>query len=184
MSTAMGEFTVSLSTAEDSKNAELLGRVVQIVNDAYSRGEEGMWQGEACRTNAEEMRSHLTESKIILAYTSTGLLVGSIFVNPHFDESLGELGMLCVALSHLRKGLGNVLINAAELHCLSKGCKTMRLELLTPANFVHPVKAWLDLWYSSLGYVKGMPEDFGLAFPRVQPLLACDCVFTAYLKAL
>ena len=43
---------------------------------------------------------------------------------------------------------------------------------------------WLEMWYGRLGYIKGAPEDFAAAFPRIAPLLAVPCEFTVYLKPL
>jgi len=176
---------VRVATEDDAANAGLVEKVVLIVNEAYTRGEEGMWKGTASRTNIEEMTSFLSDGRIILAYeAATGAIVGSILVTHNFGEHLGELGMLCVAQTHLRQGLGKILVKAAEDHCRLKGCTEMRLELLKPAKFVHPVKTWLHEWYTSLGYIQGNSEDFASAFPRIAPLLACDCLFTVYKKQL
>lgn len=179
----MDHVDVAPSTPIDV-NAETVSHLVRVVNEAYNRGERGMWKGESVRTNDEEMRSFLLDSKILLARCISGEIVGCVFVNTSFREGLGELGMLCVSETYLGKGLGTVLISAAEQHCRQFGCKKVQLELLTPRDYVHPVKAWLQGWYQRLGYVKGMPEDFGTAYPRMQPLLACECVFTAYVKQL
>ena len=131
-----------------------------------------------------EMTSHLQKSEILIARTSTEqLIAGSVFVNPFFEDSVGELGMLCVDEKFLRKGLGKLLVCAAEDYCKVEGnCKQMRLELLTPTAFAHPVKTWLEKWYISLGYVKGSPENFAENYPRIAPLLAMECEFTVYLK--
>ena len=131
------------------------------------------------------MAGLLSGGQIILAREIKNMLiVGSIFVKENFAPGVGELGMLAVSAAYLRRGLGKLLVGAAEEVCRSKHCSRMRLELLTPRDSVHAVKVWLDAWYSSLGYVKGLPEDFGQAFPRIQPLLACDCIFTVYMKEL
>ena len=156
------EFTVSVSSSEDAEDAGVVGTLVEIVNMAYSRGEEGMWKGNAKRTTLGEMAAHLKRGEILIARSSVEV-AGSIFVNPFFEENIGELGMLCVAEKFLRRGLGKMLVHAAEVHCKSvASCKHMRLELLTPAAYIHPVKAWLDKWYTSMGYVKGTPENFDL----------------------
>lgn len=193
------EFNIAPSTPADAEASELVAHIVQIVNAAYTRGEQGMWKGECMRTNDAEMKVLLSESKILLlrrsstvasdnaagaSFTTTSFLCGCIFVNASFGEALGELGMLCVSETCLGRGLGRLLVSSAELYCKKNGCKQMRLELLTPRAFVHPVKAWLDGWYQRLGYVKGVTEDFGAAYPRIAPLLACECNFTVYLKDL
>lgn len=179
-------FSISVSTSVDAHDEVLVRNVVDMVNAAYERGEKGMWQGDAVRTNIVEMTELLASSKMLLSreQSPSCLLVGCVYVNKSFGKHLGELGMLCIADSHLGKGLGLSLVKAAEEYCYSHGCTNMRLELLSPRSYVHEVKDWLDKWYTRLGYVKGQPEDFGAAFPRIQPLLACDCVFTPYIKQL
>ena len=92
--------------------------------------------------------------------------------------------MLSVAAEHLGRGLGRQLVGAAEARCRDSGRAVMRLELLAPRGYEHATKRWLGMWYQRMGYQKGQPDDFGAAFPRIAPLLACDCVFTVYLKAL
>ena len=82
------------------------------------------------------------------------------------------------------KGLGKLLVAQAENRAREHGCTTMRLELLTPSDWEHPVKKILDAWYARLGYVKGGPEPFEAAHPHIAPLLACTCIFTVYLKPL
>ena len=177
------EVAVRVATEDDAADAGLVEKVVLIVNEAYTRGEEGMWKGAASRTNVEEMKSFISDGRIILAYeVATRTIAGSILVTHNFGERLGELGMLCVAQTHLRQGLGKILVKAEEDHCRLKGCTEMRLELLKPAKFVHPVKTWLHKWYTRLGYIQGNSEDFASAFPRIAPLLACDCLFTVYKK--
>ena len=74
--------------------------------------------------------------------------------------------MLNVAEDHRRSGAGRALIAAAEERCRASGCQRIRLQLLTPKDFVHPVKVWLEQWYTQLGYVRqGDGEDFGKGVP-------------------
>jgi len=184
-------FTISVSSAADA-NSNAVELCVELVNAAYGRGEEGMWKSgnKAARTNHAEMAAHLAEGNILIAREREGIgseavrITGCIFVNSAFAAGTGELGMLSAASDCLGRGLGKQLVQAAEQHCRLAGCAHMRLELLTPRDFCHPTKAWLDRWYQRMGYTKGQPDDFGRAFPRIAPLLACECVFTAYLKAL
>lgn len=123
----------------------------------------------------------LSSSKILLA-RDNDIIVGCIFVDKSFGDQLGELGMLSVSKSHLGKGLGVMLINAAESFCKSNGCLQMRLEVLTPKNYVHETKDWLGKWYERLGYVKGSPEDFAIHYAHIAPFLLCECIFYVYIK--
>ena len=161
-----------------------------------------MWKGNAERTNFQEVKNLLASERLILcreqvnataesgeasaggAAANSGLLVGSVMVNPSFAKGTGELGMLAVSRLHLRLGIGRALVGAAERCCQESGCDIMRLELLEPSSYKHEFKAILDKWYASLGYARGEPEDFGKLYPSLAPLLSCPCVFSVYLKNL
>ena len=92
--------------------------------------------------------------------------------------------MLSVATSQLKKGLGGLLVKSAEIKAKNNGCVAMRLEILKPRDWEHPMKNMLDKWYTKLGYEKGKLADFSIAFPKTAKNLACPCVFTAYYKKL
>ena len=112
--------------------------------------------------------------------------MGSVFCNTVFDteKKIGELGMLAAKDEFCGKGLGNGLISQAEARAKHNGCTNMRLELLTPRDWEHPVKVILDKWYTKVGYVKGDTEDFDKSYPHISPMLACPMNFTVYLKPL
>lgn len=169
-------------------DAEEVQTIVDITNDAYRRGEMGMWLDNADRTNVKEVQDILAKGRLILCREVIGNtaypLVGSIMVNSQFDTSTGELGMLSVSADYLRLGIGGALVKAAETHCHTAGCTAMRLELLEPSAYKHEFKVMLDSWYSSLGYVRGGSEDFATLYTDLAPLLACPCSFTVYLKSL
>ena len=41
------------------------------------------------------------------------------------------------------------------------GCEKMRLEILSPVNYINEDKIRLHNWYTNrLGYVPGEPEDY------------------------
>ena len=102
------------------------------------------------------------------------------------DGPMAELGMLAVHQRYLRWGIGGNLIATAEKHALEDlDCKTMRLEILSPRDFEHPMKKMLKEWYvGKLNYVEGKQEDFGAHYPELKEKLKCDCVFTVYTKKL
>lgn len=187
--------------------SKFIQNLVTLVNDAYGRGEKDMWKDpNAKRTNFEELKKFLVEDQLILAYPEGVEVpetnpvgefdkiqveqlqkpIGSVFCNSSFDKKkhIGEFGMLCASLEYTGQGLGTQLIEQAESKAKEAGCKTMRLELLTPQTWEHPVKTILDAWYRRLGYVKGGNEDFDSLYPHIVPLLDGKMNFTVYLKQL
>ena len=72
------------------------------------------------------------------------------------DKKEAELGMVSVHENYLRKGIATHLINAAEARGRELGCTTMRLEILSPRDWEHPMKVMLKKWYTEkLKYVEG-----------------------------
>jgi hypothetical protein len=92
--------------------------------------------------------------------------------------------MLAVAGTHRGCGLGRILVEEAERRCREAGATSISLQLLTPVDYEHPNKVWLERWYVSLGYEKADSVDFASLYPRIAPLLACKCHLTTYLKQL
>ena len=192
---------MSVCTPSDAEDGALVASLVAMVNAAYLRGEGleaagGMWKGsEVTRTTDAEMRELLRQRKLIIcrrecaaaaaAGESAAPLAGSVLCDVEYDpaQRVAELGMLCVDAACLGRGVGRRLVLEAEATARRQGCVAMRLELLTPREFEHPVKTWLDAWYQREGYVKGATEDFASAYPRIAQILV-PCVFTCYRKEL
>lgn len=72
-------------------------------------------------------------------------VLGSIMCREYEEEpGMAELGMLAVSKKFLRKGIASNLISAAETHArVDLSCNTMRLEILSPRDFEHPMKMML-----------------------------------------
>ena len=85
-------------------------------------------------------------------------------------------------------GLGSFLVEAAEAYAAQKSCKFMQLEVLSPVSYKHPAKAWLDVWYQRIGYVKDPVDHFNTffrdKFPQAVPMLVCECKLHFYRKKL
>jgi len=112
------------------------------------------------------------------------VVLGSVKCERLTEEEC-ELGMLGVHQEWLRRGLGEVLIKAAEAKARRMGSSTMKLEILSPRDVEHPVKAMLKAWYTKRhGYVEAEQEDFAAGNPDLAPLLAVPCDFTVYRKPL
>ncbi|GBG29299.1 Hypothetical Protein FCC1311_055212 [Hondaea fermentalgiana] len=182
-----------VSRPQDAENEVVVDALVTIINAAYSRGEEGMWRNPATeRTNPEEVKKLLLAEELILIFSKEDdeedeTILGSVMCKAPFkkdNEELAELGMLAVAENATGLGLGSQLIEAAETHARSKGCTIMRLEILSPAEYVHPFKQRLHKWYCRLGYEPGPVEDFKESYPALADLLAVKCKFQVYHKPL
>ena len=167
--------------------------ITKLINDAYEWGESDMWHFELYkRTNMEEVSNMINEDIIIDAFIESNSIdyskpVGSVKCNTKFNEKLkeAELGMLSVSIT--KQGLGNLLISACETKATNDGCVILRLELLTPKNWIHPVKKWLEIWYTSdkLRFVKGEKEDFDSLYPQFDSKIKkCKFDFTVYRKKL
>ena len=72
----------------------------------------------------------------------------------------------------------------AEAWAREKGCHTMRLELLTPREWTHPSKTFLQRWYARIGYAPHAAEPLEIMHPELVPELATACDFTVWLKPL
>ena len=129
----------------------------------------------------------VAKDHIIVAISNDDFVepVGSVMCDKNFDKEkhLADLGMLCVKEDQTGKGIGKLLILESEKRSKEMGCTTMRLEILSPRDWKHPTKTWLDVWYTQkMGYTKGALEDFTECFPEHAARLKDPCVFTTYHK--
>ena len=154
-----------------------------IVNEAYAIGEKGMWNTNAERTTAQELRNKARNKQLIIAEYNNKL-VGSVVVNILEEKNTAEFGMLAVQFENRNKGIGYQLIQKAEEWAKTKGSKYMRLELLTPCNWKHPDKEILKDWYKKLGYLPQYKESLDKAHKNLIPHLITECDFTIYTKTL
>ena len=173
--------SISFGTVHD--DAEFLA---QLINRVYAVAEEGMWQAvdgaPMPRTTTKEVQSLLSKQHLLLARHDESL-VGCVCVKM-LSPLIAEFGLL-VAHPDLRgKGIGRALVVAAEQEARDKGADVMQLELLTPKNWEHPVKAFLHRWYTRIGYVPIRTEPFSQTYAHLAVHLATPCTFTVYHKSL
>jgi len=162
--------------------ASKIKQLTELINTVYDDAESGMWKLPGTRTHPNEVARLLRNQALILAEID-GMLVGSVNVNL-MDGGIGEFGMLVADLNHRGKGIGSALVDRAETWARSKGCHTMRLELLTPRHWAHPSKEFLKRWYSRIGYEPQATEPFEVLHPELVPQLATACDFTVWHKSL
>lgn len=157
-------------------------RVTELTNEVYAVAEEGLWTEGATRTTVDEV-AELTRGGEIAVARLGDEVVGSVRIQ-RLDEYTGEFGMLVADPAHRRIGIGRELIQFAEGKCRAEGASTMQLELLVPRNWTHPVKVFLDAWYTRLGYSVARTGTIDEAYPALAPLLATPCDFVIYSKEL
>lgn len=92
--------------------------------------------------------------------------------------------MLVASPESRGRGAGSALIEHAERWAREHGCHTMRLEVLSPRNWIHPSKEFLRQWYAKLGYTPRATEPFEFMHPELVPELATECDYTVWYKPL
>ena len=110
-------------------------------------------------------------------------LVGCVSVSV-MEEGVGEFGMLVSDPGRRGAGIGSALVRHAEDWARRQGCRTMRLELLTPRHWKNPSKEFLQRWYARIGYAPQAAEPLERMYPRLVPQLATECDFTVWHKPL
>ncbi|MBL4603561.1 MAG: GNAT family N-acetyltransferase [Emcibacteraceae bacterium] len=177
----MTNITIRRSNTNDA-NTQTINRLVSLINQVYDQAEKGMWAIEGGRANAPDIEDFLKNGKLYLA-DYEGEIVGSVKIG-EVDEHTFEFGMLVADPDHRNKGIGRQLVDIVEDHALNAGYKTIRLELLTPHEWVNPSKEFLKKWYSRRGYIPNKPVPFESLYPERKDHFACPCDFTVWLKEL
>jgi GNAT superfamily N-acetyltransferase len=178
--------TIEVLPASAAGDERLVASLVGLVNRVYVVAEEGLWIEGATRTTPEEMAGLIAAGEIAVARAAPGdQLVGAVRIRQlDVDAATGELGMLVAHPDRRSEGIGRYLVAFAEDRCASAGADTMQLELLVPRDGTHPVKKFLDAWYSRLGYRPVRTDRFDAHHPHLAPLLAVPCDVVVYQKPL
>lgn len=103
-----------------------------------------------------------------------GAIVGTVRVQ-QIDDATGEFGMLVADPDRRGEGIGRDLIAFAEDRLRRREVPTMQLELLVPRGWTHPVKAFLDGWYTRIGYRPVRTGWIDDDYPHLGPLPATRC---------
>jgi GNAT superfamily N-acetyltransferase len=112
--------------------------IVSLTNQAFAI--ETFLDGE--RTSALEIEAMFGTGEF-LAAIANDVLVASVYTEVRGDH--GYFGMLSVRESYQGTGLGRTMIQAAEAHCRTKGCKRMELTVLSLRTELPPL-------YRKFGY--------------------------------
>lgn len=160
-----------------------LSHVCGLINAAYLKGEAGMWRDDLPRTYPAEIVQLVNDQQLIVA-EQQGAIVGTVSVKPVCRSNAAMFGMLAVAEQHTNKGIGNLLVTAAEHWARKNAMRHMQLELLAPRTWEHPAKEVLARWYSKLGYVPKANRSFHDLYPEPATYLTAPCDFTLWEKEL
>jgi ribosomal protein S18 acetylase RimI-like enzyme len=120
-----------------SRDAELVDRLTELINDVYATAERGLWYNGATRTTPSELADLIAAKQIVVAIARDGDVVGSVRVH-QVSHDASEFGMLVAAPDHRGTGIGRTLVEFAERHSRERGLRAIQLELFVP-------RAWQQL---------------------------------------
>jgi GNAT superfamily N-acetyltransferase len=204
-------FTTRLARVEDD-----IPLIATILNQAYKVGEQGILDDSPkfplVRAKESEVRDMIQAQQMIIllesqtsstnndhSCTKLKTILGCVraFVVDHActddrrqnSDYTGEWGCLAIELSHQGRGLGRMLVNAAEQHLHEQSCRFLRIDLLAPSSGDHAHKERLRTWYTKrLGYNLSVPGDYAASTKKLSArsllagrfLLANDTDYTCY----
>jgi len=97
------------------------------------------------------MAEKMQKGEFLLAEDESGQPLACVYVELRGER--GYFGMLAVDPSQQGKGLGRLMVDAAEDHCRERGCKFMDITVLS-------LRTELPPFYRKLGYVAAGTEPF------------------------
>lgn len=178
----MADLTVAILPEHEAEDADLVLALVGLINSVYATSEQGLWAAGADRTSTVELASLIRAGEIAVARLGERI-VGSVRVQ-QLDATTAEFGML-VADPDLRGvGIGRELVAFTERWARERGLMSVQLEVLSPVGWTHPVKEFLQAWYTRLGFRVQRIGHFADDYPALAPLLATECDYRIYRKVL
>lgn len=174
------ETEVGLVPAAASGDVAFAAGLAALVNEVYAVAEEGLWLDGVARTTSAELAGLMRVSELAVARRA-GAIVGCVRIQ-RLDDYRGQLGMLVADPSQRGTGIGRALIHFAEELSVARGLRMMQLELLVPRDWTHPIKMFLEGWYTRSGYRLVRTERPEEAYPHLAPFLATACDLRIYHK--
>ena len=102
--------------------------LVELINAAYCV-EEFFVHGK--RTTQEDVSSHIETPNadfLVIEGSDDKKLIGAVYGELRGDR--GYFGLLSVDPAQQKKGLGRILVNAAETYCRAAGCHALDIEVV------------------------------------------------------
>lgn len=94
------------------------------------------------RTDEQEVTKRVSRGRFLLL-EQDGALIASLYIE--LRNPVGYLGMLAVAPSHQRRGLGRRMMAAGDEFCREAGCREVELTVINLRTELPPI-------YEKLGY--------------------------------
>ena len=158
--------------AAEAGNDALVADLTDLVNRAYAVAERGLWKEGVARTTLFEMAETIAKEEVLVA-REAGRIVGAVRTR-FLIGSVGWFGALAVDERDAGRGIGGILVAAAERDASEAGASSMQLELLVPAT-EHPHTEMLARWYTRLGYRRTGVCDLAEVDPAAVPFLRQPC---------
>lgn len=163
---------VDRPAAGEVGNDALLVELTDLVNRAYDVAERGLWKEGVARTTRSETAEAIARQHVLVA-REAGRVIGAVRTRL-LEGSVGWFGALAVDERDAGRGIGGMLVAAAERDASEAGASSMQLELLVPAT-EHPHTAMLAQWYTRLGYWRTGFCDLAEVDPAAVPFLHQPC---------
>jgi ribosomal protein S18 acetylase RimI-like enzyme len=122
-------------------------QLIPLINAAFSI--EKFIDG--TRTDEEHLAATMEKGSILVGEDGSGFMLACVYME--FLGSRGYLGMLAVDPAHQGKGLGRIMVEAAEERFRSAGCEAVDITVLNLRPELPPI-------YRRLGYVETGIADF------------------------
>ena len=149
------QFNIRVASITDAK------KITDLINRAFSVVEQFFVDGD--RITEEEVRDDLHKGTFLLS-EADGAIDGCVYVEANRNRAY--LGLLSVTPGLQHKGLGSVLLNAAEDYCRKLGCDFMDIKVVN-------LRTDLPSFYNKRGYVEIGTSAFP---PEVETKLPCHFI--------
>jgi N-acetylglutamate synthase-like GNAT family acetyltransferase len=140
-------------------------RIVTLLNAAFAMERAFI---DRDRTSAEEITNYLGTGKFHVADGDDGALASCMYLERRGDRLY--LGMLAVNPAQQKRGLGRLMMAAAEQQAAQLGCRAIDIRIIDRRTELPPL-------YRALGFVDNGVE------PVDDPLLTKPCHFLRMTKA-